>query len=276
MKSVAKDLHALNRASVIWIAVWLAAGVLFGGLAFLPASLSNESMTRLLQNATRSQASTWQAQGTIWQGTGQMVLADKGNATRKIPIAWQFQPASLFRLKAEWKVAATGRELSGAAFVGRSFSDYQLRDAAFSADASLLSLALPTLALVQPSGRLALKMDANEPFVIGASQPHEMRGKFRANIEQLRLATVADAPLASGAMSVDAAGMVMTMTVTESSGQLAIAGGGTMAIAPPGAWRFEGTVTPSSTADAALTQKMRSLGTPDSSGKIPFRFQGTW
>lgn len=265
-----------KRACVIWITIWLAVGLLCGTIVFLPASLSNESVTRSLQNAMRSQASTWLAQGTIWRGNGQMMLVDKRNATRVIPIAWQFQPASLLRLKAEWKITTTGRELSGAAFVGRSFSDYQLRDAAFSADASLLSLALPTLALVHPSGRLTLKVDANEPFVIGASQPHEMRGKFRANIEQLRLATVADAPLASAAITAEAAGTAMTMKVSESSGQLIVAGGGTMAIAPPGAWRVEGTVMPSKTADAALVQKVRALGTPNNNGQIPLRFQGSW
>ena len=122
-------------------------------LALAPATLLDSAMARSSAGRVRLA----DAHGTLWSGTGQLEVRDASGAKGLgSPLSWRFDPQQLLRGQAGFQVrfadAVKGFPLRF------SLTGFEVADAEFSLLASVLGLALPNVALIGPSGELAIRV----------------------------------------------------------------------------------------------------------------------
>lgn len=135
-----------------WILVAGGISVYLSGLiAFAPATLIDVH----LQHISAGSLHLAEARGTLWSGTGQMEIRNRGGRTEVAKgIAWRMVPLSLARGRLVYKLAL---EQAGQDFpVTLSLSDINLANADIRLPAKVLGLSIPRLAPLGLTGELLL------------------------------------------------------------------------------------------------------------------------
>jgi general secretion pathway protein N len=123
--------------------------VLFA-LFTLPAYWADWLLNRASHNTMRIQ----QTEGTLWHGTGNLVLQSAGQERMRTRIAWELQPLWLFtgKLQAHLSSPDSSSPLNAAIRVG--YHHLSIHDVDATLPMSVLSAFNPAVDLVAPSGRL--------------------------------------------------------------------------------------------------------------------------
>jgi general secretion pathway protein N len=208
------------------------------------------------------------SRGSLWRGEFSDVSATlpTGQTLRFDRLQWQLQPLRLLRAELAAAVEVSGPQLQGKATVGKGiFGGVKLRDVAASAPASLLPMAMPALEIWKPSGTLDL---ATTDFTYAAAASS---GKAKVTWKQAALALSAVKPLGEYTLAVDANDNGLNYQLATVSGALQLEGKGRWAA--NNSPTFLGSARAQPNFAAQLADLLRLLGTPDSSGAVPLRYQ---
>jgi len=142
------------RESRRWLA-YIAAG-LFCFLVFLSVTLPAYWVDWLLQRASQDNVRIQEPTGTVWNGTGHLILRSLGQQVMQSKIAWSIQPLWLFTGKLGIRITArdSGAPLNATLRLGYRHLSIHAVDATLPAGA--MSAFNPAVGFVAPTGRLQI------------------------------------------------------------------------------------------------------------------------
>ena len=163
----------------------LVVAFIIGLVIFLPARMLESSINNAVEPAQVS------LRGTVWNGNGHLK-----SAALSLPVAWQFEPSALLRLRSGWRVETLSPQLSGAASIGAGVGSIEIRQTDLSFDIAMLPQLHRDLALVGlmgPSGRVAVSVA--DGFTAAYGSVPSVRGEALLKIDALVLASYSPRPL---------------------------------------------------------------------------------
>ena len=249
---------------------WLAAiSFVIGLIAFAPAAL----LERVVP--PDSQVRFVGESGTIWTGRGRVsILTD--STPLNVPVAWQFEPTALLRLRLGFHVTADGPAVVGSSRLGLRSGSIELRDTAVTADARVLSAAHRLTAVFAPQGQLRLRQGDGESMTIGfpgnADGPWRVDGAMGFYVEKFVLSSVVNAAVGSHEIAIQGVATTVNFSIPRSSGALKLEGGGSLTLASPRRFTFSGFATAANDAPASLKQ----LGALLPDGRQRLEINTTW
>ncbi len=209
------------------------------------------------------------SRGSLWRGEFSGVnatLPATGQSLQFDRIQWRLQPWRLLRTELAAALEFNGPQLQGKAVVGKSvFGGVKLHDVTVSAPAGLLLMAMPALEIWKPSGTL----DVSTPEFTYAGPASY--GKANVVWKQAALALSPVKPLGEYTLAIDAKDGGLNYQLATVSGALQLEGKGRWAA--NSAPTFLGSARAQPNYAAQLADLLRLLGTPDSSGAVPLRYQ---
>jgi general secretion pathway protein N len=123
--------------------------VLFA-LITLPAYWADWLLNRASHNTVRIQ----QTEGTLWSGTGNLVLQSAGQERMRSRIAWELQPLWLLTGKLQVHLRSQDSNLPVNAAIRVGYRHLSIHDVEATLPMSVLSAFNPAVDIVAPSGRL--------------------------------------------------------------------------------------------------------------------------
>ena len=208
------------------------------------------------------------SRGSLWRGEFNGVNASlpTGQTLQFDQVKWQFKPWNFLRGEAAAAIDLAGPQLQAKGTIAKGvFGGIKLRDIVASAPASLLPMAVPALAIWNPTGTLDLTT-ANFVFAGAASD-----GKANVTWRQAALALSAVKPLGEYTLAVDGKDGALNYQLNTVSGALQLEGKGRWAA--NGSPTFLGSARAQPSYAAQLADLMRLFGNPDSNGAVPLRYQ---
>lgn len=246
------------------------AAFISGLLAFLPAKFLEARINEAL-------APPWHlaVSGTIWNGSGAL-LAGLAPDSSGIPLAWQFDPLALARLRIGWKVVANSPLLTGSARIGAGLRSLEFRDAVLTMDATALSQAIPVIALFAPSGKIFAGTPQDATLIMGYGDALRLNGDARIKADNLGLRLYGAQPLGNYQVNVMARDSSIDYAITQSSGALKLDGGGSIQTAAPRQIAYSGFITPSPALPENLLAQLKALGQPAADGRLRVDWKSRW
>jgi Type II secretion system (T2SS), protein N len=261
----------MTRRVKIILAVIAIAAFALGAVAFAPA--------RLLESPARAALAPYgdlnTTAGTIWSGSGILVLGQQAGRGVKVPIAWQFAPTALFKLRLGFDVIAKSDALAGVARAGIGFTNIDISGADLKADASFISALNNLIAFAGPRGTLQLKTNAGESVTFRYRGPISVTGKLTAQADNLALRTLFAQPVGSYEININFRDNLAEYSFVKSSGLLAFDGGGQVQWMPRREFAYNGTAKASPQAPL-LFAAMLPLGRPTLDGRVRIDYKGGW
>lgn len=251
-----------------------------GAVAFAPA--------RLLEGPARAalapHGDLTNTVGTVWSGSGVLVLGVLGKQAGgrgagvsgvNVPIAWQFAPASLFKLRLGFDVLAKSDAISGVARAGLGVRNIDISSADIKADASFISALNNLIAFAGPRGTLQLRTNVGESVTFAYRGPISVGGKLNAQANNLALRTLFAQPVGSYEININFRDNLAEYSFVKSSGLLALDGGGQVQWLPRREFAYNGTAKASPQAPL-LFAAMLPLGRPTLDGRVRIDYKGAW
>ena len=213
--------------------------------------------------------------GTIWNGRGRVsVLTD--SKPLNVPVAWQFDPSAVLRLRLGFQVTADGPVIAGTSRLGLRSASIELRDSAVTADARVLSAAHRLAAVFAPQGQLRLQQVKGESLTIGfpgnAEDFSRVDGMMGLLVEKFVLGGVVNAAVGSHEIAIQGVGNTVNFSIPRSSGALKLEGAGSLTLASPRRFTFSGFATAANDAPASLKQ----LGAALADGRQRLEINTPW
>ena len=198
--------------------IWALATAAFvaGLVEFMPAYWFEARINQSLPQPWRLSVG-----GTIWNGYGWLQASDAFT----VPLKWQFDPLSLIRLRATWKLVADAPTLSGSVKIGAGWQSLEFRDAALTMDASTLQQAIPVVAIFAPSGNVLVSTPQDAALTIGYGNDLRLNGDAFIKADNLGLRPYGPQPLGNYQLKFTARDTTIDYLVTQSSGALILDGG---------------------------------------------------
>jgi general secretion pathway protein N len=252
----------ITRRSVVLLLIAFAIGL----VAFLPARMLE---TTINSNLTPAEVSL---RGTIWNGSGQLK-----SATLLLPLAWQFEPAALLRLRAGWRLEALSPQLTGAASIGAGFGSIEIRQADLSLDAATLPQLHRDLALVGlmgPSGRMAISIA--DGFTAAYGNVPKIHGEALLKIDRIALSSLSPQPLGNYQVKLTARDNILDYAIVEASGALKLDGGGSATLINPRQFSFAGNATAAAGLPDSMVSALKSVSQPLPDGRLRIDYKGRW
>jgi Type II secretion system (T2SS), protein N len=264
----------MSKKSKIILGLIACVAFALGAIAFAPA--------RLLEGPARAalapSGDLINTVGTVWAGSGVLVLGQRGGGNGRgvnVPIAWQFAPASLFKLRLGFDVLAKSDAISGVAHAGIGFRNIDISDANIKADASFISALNNLIAFAGPRGTLQLKTNVGESVTFAYRGPISVGGKLTAQADNLALRTLFAQPVGSYEININFRDNLAEYSFVKSSGLLAFDGGGQVQWLPRREFAYNGTAKASPQAPL-LFAAMLPLGRPTLDGRVRIDYKGGW
>lgn len=208
------------------------------------------------------------SRGSLWRGEFSVVSATlpTGQKLQFDRLQWRLQPWRLLRAELAAALEFNGPQLQGKGIIGKGvLSGVKLHDVTISAPAGLLLMAMPALEIWKPSGTLDVS-SADFTYAGPGSA-----GKANIVWKQAALALSPVKPLGEYSLAVDAKDSGLNYQLATVSGALQLEGKGRWAAnAAP---TFLGSARAQPNYATQLADLLRLLGTPDSSGAVPLRYQ---
>jgi general secretion pathway protein N len=135
--------------------IYLGAGLCgFAGflLITLPAYWADWLVSRASHNVVRIQ----QSEGTLWNGTGNLVIHSAGQERMQTRIAWKLQPLWLLTGKLRTHLSARDSNTTLNATIRIGYRHLSVNDVEATLPVSVLSVFNPAIDLVAPSGHLQI------------------------------------------------------------------------------------------------------------------------
>jgi general secretion pathway protein N len=264
----------MSKKSKIILAVVACAAFALGAVAFAPARLL-EGPARAALAPSGDLISTV---GTVWAGSGVLVLGQQGGGNGRgvnVPIAWQFAPTSLFKLRLGFDVIAQSDAISGVARAGIGFTNIDISGADVKADASFISALNNLIAIAGPRGTLQLKTNVGESVTFAYRGPISVGGKLNAQADNLALRTLFAQPVGSYEININFRDNLAEYSFVKSSGLLAFEGGGQVQWLPRREFAYYGTAKASPQAPL-LFAALLPLGRPTLDGRVRIDYKGGW
>ncbi len=255
---------------------------IFGVVTFAPA--------RLLDAPARAALAPYgdltNTVGTVWSGSGVLVLgANISNVSLggrsnnpdalKVPITWQFTPASLGRLRLGFDLIAKSDAIAGAAHAGIGFRNIEISDADVTVDASFISALNSLIAFAGPRGTLRLKTNAADSITLAYRGPLSVSGRLGASANNLSLRSLSSQPVGSYDLDINFRDNLAEYNFVKSSGVLALDGGGQVQWLPRKEFAYSGTAKASLEAPL-LFAAILPLGRPTLDGRVRIDYKGGW
>ncbi|MEO5862632.1 MAG: type II secretion system protein N [Burkholderiales bacterium] len=208
------------------------------------------------------------SRGSLWRGefSGVSATLPTGQKVEFDRVQWRLQPWRLLRAELAAAVEFSGAQLQGKGIFGKAvIGGVKLRELNVAAPASLLPIAMPALEIWKPGG--TLEMSTAEFIYAGT----DSTGKASITWKQAALALSSVKPLGEYSLAVDANDSGLNYQLTTISGALQLEGKGRWAA--NSAPTFLGSARAQPNYAVQLADLLRLLGTPDSSGTVPLRYQ---
>lgn len=267
----------MSKKLKIILSLIACAAFVLGAVAFAPA--------RLLEGPARAalapSGDLINTVGTVWAGSGVLVLGALGQQGGgngrgvNVPIAWQFAPTSLFKLRLGFDVIAKSDAISGIARAGIGVTNIDISGADIKADASFISALNNLIAFAGPRGTLQLKTNVGESVTFAYRGPISVGGKLTAQADNLALRTLFAQPVGSYEININFRDNLAEYSFVKSSGLLAFDGGGQVQWLPRREFAYNGTAKASPQAPL-LFAALLPLGRPTLDGRIRIDYKGGW
>jgi Type II secretion system (T2SS), protein N len=249
-----------------------AAAFALGAIAFAPARLlDGPALAALAPHGELTNTV-----GTLWSGSGILVLGKQANTRGiNVPITWQFAPTSLFRLRLGFDVLAKSESITGVARAGVGFRNIDISNADINIDASFISAFNNVISFAAPRGTLRLKTNSGESVTFGYRGPISVTGKLTARADNLALRSVFAQPVGSYDLNIIFRDNLADYNFVQSSGLLALDGGGQVQWLPRREFAYNGTAKASMQAPL-LFAAILPLGRPTLDGRVRIDYKGGW
>jgi general secretion pathway protein N len=221
-----------------------------------PASL----VTGFLERATAGRLSMAQAEGSLWRGTGVLLLAHDNKFLPLGHYAWRINPAA--NLSQIAVSVDTGADKPSQLLISPWRNEVEVSQAQVLLPAQLLSVFAPQLLPYRLSGELDLTIDR---FQI---TPNSNRGTVTVDWKQATSGLTDIAPLGDYRILLQGAGADMKVSLTTLTGKLKLAGNGQMQIGR--ALAFNGTAQAAPDQKEALSDLLHHIGPELSPGIFSF------
>jgi len=229
-------------------------GIAGATLVYAPASLA----AWLVAHSTNGSVTIDQPSGTVWSGSGDLLIRI-GRGTLQVPnLSWSVRPASLLIGDLAASVRADGPEVTGTADVDVTPSTIAVHSARIGAPLSAAAAGLPVVQSLGASGQLTLRTDGlsiKGPAVEGAAEV------LVEKAQSARYGSLGDYRIALGGAASGA-----TVQVTTLRGPLHISGSGD--VSPAGELRFNGEMSADADARERFVPVLSFLGAPRADGSV--------
>ncbi len=231
-------------------------------LAFAPATLLDAVANR----GTGGRLRLAEAQGTLWSGTGHLEIRD-ASGLRGIGrnLVWRFQPQALLRgrLGFQFNVADSAKNFAA------SFSPYsaEIADADFVLPAAALGLAVPRVALIEPTGELLVHL----PRLVVADK--QISGKVLVRWQSAGSSLTPVSPLGDYELRVESESGGLEASLSTLKGPLHLEGKGSLRGAGPPAFKISAWVDPQW--QAQLVPFLRLIAVEREAGMFELQLAGT-
>lgn len=269
------------KAKIVFGLIAMVAFV-FGVVAFAPA--------RLLDAPARAALAPYgdltNTVGTVWSGSGVLVLgtnisnASLGGRSNnpnalKVPITWQFTPASLGRLRLGFNLIAKSDAIVGVTHAGVGFRNIEISEADINVDASFISALNSLIAFAGPRGALRLKTNTGDHITLAYRGPLSVSGRLGVSADNLLLRTLSSWPVGSYDLDINFRDNLAEYNFVKSSGLLTLDGGGMVQWLPRKEFAYNGSAKASLEAPL-LFAAILPLGRPTLDGRVQIDYKGSW
>jgi general secretion pathway protein N len=230
-------------------------------LAFAPATL----LDAIANRSTGGRLRLAEAQGTLWSGTGHLEVRD-ASGLRGIGrnLVWQFQPQALLRgrLGFQFNVADSAKNFAA------SFSPFsaEIADAGFVLPAAALGLAVPRVALIEPTGDLLVHV----PRLVVADK--QISGKVLVQWQAAGSSLSPVSPLGDYELRIEGESGGLEATLATLKGPLHLDGKGPLGSAGPPVFKVSAWVEPQW--QAQLIPFLRLIAVERETGRFELQLAG--
>jgi Type II secretion system (T2SS), protein N len=256
-----------------WIALGFVA-MAIGAIAFIPARLFEAPINARLAAKFGNAVSVTQMTGTIWSGQSQFNIGTT-KQTETVPIAWQFAPRALARLRLGFDVLAQSDRLNGSVAAGVGLRTIEISAVNLAADATLVSAFNNLAAFAGPRGTLRLTQSPDERMMFAYWGGTSMNGTLHAKAENLAVATLFPRPVGTYDLNITFRETLAEYAFTESSGILKFDGGGQVRFAPAHEFQYRGHASPSREVPM-LFAALLPFGRPTLDGRVLIDYKTGW
>jgi general secretion pathway protein N len=253
------------------IVFFAALALLAGAIVFIPARMLESPLNTRI--AALGQLS--EARGTIWSGGGVLTIGSGNNRKARVPLTWQFSPASLVTLRLGFDINAQSETINGTARVGIGVGSVELRDADVRVDATLIAAFNSLAAFAGPRGLLKLTTNAGERVTVGYSAPIAVTGALLARAENLTVRTIFPKPIGTYDINITFRDNTAEYAFRDTTGLLKFDGGGLVQWAPRREFAYAGLASPSREAPLLLAALL-PFGRPTIDGKVRIDYKTSW
>lgn len=230
-------------------------------LALMPASF----VAGRIEQSTRGALQLRNADGTLWSGSAQAVIATPAGPLNIESVQWRFVPASLFAGRLGFAVHSTAYDFKLAGEVGRGIGAWEVRDLSVVGDATGTRGFFPLLAHWRPEGALSLRAPKLSWTDNG------VRGQASVEWKNAALGLSEVRPLGTYRAELAGDGGPARIKVTTVDGPLRITGQGTFA--PPAPPVLSGEARAEGTAASSLQPLLDLIGPRRADGSRTFNWR---
>lgn len=213
-----------------------------------PATFIADRASRALDGKLHASDS----EGTLWSGSLRARLDAPGGAVNIDRLAWRLMPRPLLEGRIAFDVSVESRDVNGRAEIGRSWSQWQARNAAARAEARILPSFFPLISAWRPEGPVSV--DARDL----RWTERETRGAVVLEWREASVALADLRPLGSYRLAIEGGGESARLVLSTLRGPLRVAGQGEARSA--GSIRFSGEARAEPDAAAALEPLLNLMG----------------
>ena len=229
-------------------------------VALIPASVVAERVTA----ATGGQVAVADAGGTLWNGAARVRFTAAGGWLDVDSVEWHFRPMMLLFGRLAVDATANADGIDAKASIGRSFTAWELDNAAITASVASVATLAPVAARWRPEGRLVVRIPRWEWNDRGN------RGEMSFEWQQAAVSLSDVKPLGDFRVLAAGQGAATRITASTLKGPLQVSGEGS---AGPAEIRFSGEARADPSVGKALDPLLDLMGPrkPDGSRALDLR-----
>ena len=243
-----------------WIATGTVGVVLY--LLFLIVSAPADFLADYAAPLTRNAVVLQQAHGSLWRGRAELVIPGAGPQALG-QLGWRLYPLRLFGGTLAADMTFAGNDIDARATVNATRNRHALRDVTLSAPIKLISLLFPLTDALGLSGQLRLTASTLE------LDKHALRGNAEIIWSNATSRLLPLTQTGEYRLQIAAQGKHATLSLSTVKGPLQVIGQGEWRALEDGAFRLQGTVTPS-TPQPALDPFLNAIGPAQANGARAF------
>ena len=221
----------------------------------------------LVKRASNGTVRIQQSEGTLWNGSGNLVIQSAGREHLQTRIAWELQTLRLFTGKLQARLSSRNSDPALNATIRVGYHHLSIQDVDAALPVNVLSAFIPALELVAPSGNLQIKTPRATLTSAGLDGDIQLTW-LGAGARMGGLSEAGDYRL-----TVNGRGSTAGLRVETLRGDIGITGQGEWQAQGDGVIRLAGNITPGSR-EQSLRPLLTMVNAQNNNGQYSWTFNG--